>query len=74
MIRYYFLKKIINKLPEVIKKELEYMDSFIEEIDWSNPIDAVYTLNQEIKTGSGLTKEYAQSMMEVESSFFSAGS
>ena len=26
MIRYYFLKKIINKLPEVIKKELEYTD------------------------------------------------
>lgn len=47
--------------------------SFIEEIDWSNPIDAVYTLNQEIQKGSGLTADYAKGMMEIESSFFGAG-
>ena len=47
--------------------------SFIDSIDWSNPIDAVYTLNQEIQKGSGLTSDYAKGMMEIESSFFGAG-
>ena len=55
------------------KEDVQKLYSFIENIDWSNPIDAVYTLNQEIQKGSGLTADYAKSMMEVESSFFGAG-
>ena len=55
------------------KEDVQKLYSFIENIDWSNPIDAVYTLNQEIQKGSGLTADYAKGMMEVESSFFGAG-
>ena len=53
--------------------DVQKLYSFIEDIDWSNPIDAVYTLNQEIQKGSGLTADYAKGMMEIESSFFGAG-
>ena len=55
------------------KEDVQKLYSFIENIDWSNPIDAVYTLNQEIQKGSGLTVDYAKGMMEIESSFFGAG-
>ena len=55
------------------KEDVQKLYSFIEDIDWSNPIDAVYTLNQEIQKGSGLTADYAKGMMEIESSFFGAG-
>ena len=55
------------------EEDVQKVYSFIESIDWSNPIDAVYTLNQEIQKGSGLTAEYAKGMMEIESSFFGAG-
>ena len=55
------------------EEDVQKLYSFIEEIDWSNPIDAVYTLNQEIQKGSGLTADYAKGMMEIESSFFGAG-
>ena len=55
------------------EEDVHKLYSFIEEIDWSNPIDAVYTLNQEIQKGSGLTSDYAKGMMEIESSFFGAG-
>ena len=54
--------------------DVHQLASFVEDIDWSNPIDAVYRLNKEIETGSGLTKDYAQGMMDVGSSFFGAGS
>lgn len=55
------------------EEDVQKLYSFIEDIDWSNPIDAVYTLNQEIQKGSGLTADYAKGMMEIESSFFGAG-
>lgn len=55
------------------EEDVQKLYSFIEDIDWSNPIDTVYTLNQEIQKGSGLTSDYAKSMMEIESSFFGAG-
>jgi len=54
-------------------EEVKDLSYFIEKIDWSNPIDSAYALNQEIERGTGLTKEYAQGMLEVDSSFFSAG-
>ena len=55
------------------EEDAQKLYSFIEDIDWSNPIDAVYTLNQEIQKGSGLTADYAKGIMEIESSFFGAG-
>lgn len=56
------------------KEEMEELSSFIQDIDWSNPIEAAYKLNQEIATGTGLTKEYAQSIANMGSSFLSASS
>lgn len=56
------------------KQEMEEIASFIEDVDWTNPIEAVDRLNQELVSGSELTKQYAQGMLEVGSSFLGAGS
>ena len=56
------------------KEEMEELSSFIQNIDWSNPIEAAYRLNQEIATGTGLTKEYAQGIVNMGSSFLGASS
>lgn len=48
------------------------LQSFINDIDWSNPIEAMYSLNKEIANGSGLTQEYARKMKTLEGSAFSA--
>jgi hypothetical protein len=56
------------------KEEMEELSSFIQDIDWSNPIEAAHRLNQEISTGTGLTKEYAQNILNAGSSFLSASS
>ena len=55
------------------EEDVQKLYSFVKDIDWSNPIDTVYTLNQEIQKGSDLTSDYAKSMIEIESSFFGAG-
>ena len=54
--------------------ELEGLSDFITNVDWANPIEAVYQLNQEIERGSGLSQEFAKNMMSVQQGYFGAGS
>ena len=54
--------------------DIKSLSSFIEKINWTNPIEAVSTLNKEIETGTELTKNYAQSLLDADSSFLSASS
>lgn len=50
------------------------ISNFIQDIDWSNPIEAVYQLNQEIEHGSELTANLASQFLKVGSSAYDASS
>jgi hypothetical protein len=39
--------------------EVTELANFINSINWNDPIDAAHSLNQELKSGSGITQEYA---------------
>lgn len=55
-------------------EEVQTLKGLIDSIDWSNPIDAAYKLNQEVKNGTAITRKYAQEMLKAGDSFLSAGS
>ena len=55
-------------------KEVQELKGFIDSIDWSNPIDAAHKLNQEVKNGTAITRNYAQEMLKAGDSFLSADS
>lgn len=48
--------------------------NFFNEINFNNPIDALDTINDEIKNGTGYSRELAIVMKETNSSFLSASS
>lgn len=54
--------------------EMQDALNFFNEIDFSNPIDALDTINNEIKNGTGYSRELAIAMNEANSSFLSASS
>ena len=54
--------------------EMEEALNFFNEIDFNNPIDALDTINNEIKNGTGYSKELAIAMKEANSSFLSVSS
>lgn len=54
--------------------EMEDALNFFNEIDFNNPIDALDTINNEIKNGTGYSRELATAMKEANSSFLSASS
>ena len=54
--------------------EMEDALNFFNEIDFNNPIDALDTINNEIKNGTGYSRELAVAMKEANSSFLSASS
>jgi hypothetical protein len=64
-------KKVAETSSEA---DIESLSSFIEKINWTNPIEAVSTLNKEVETGTALTKNYAQSLLDANSSFLGASS
>ena len=55
-------------------EEVQTLKGLIDSIDWSNPIDAAYKLNQEVKNGTAITRKYAQEMLKAGDSFLGAGS
>ena len=55
-------------------EEVQTLKGLIDSIDWSNPIDAAYKLNQEVKSGTAITRKYAQEMLKAGDSFLGAGS
>ena len=54
--------------------EMQDALNFFNEIDFNNPIDALDTINNEIKNGTGYSKELAIAMKEANSSFLSVSS
>ena len=54
--------------------EVEELKSFISDTNWNSPIEAANALDEELETGSELTKTYAQQLLNVESSYLGAGS
>ena len=54
--------------------EMQDALNFFKEIDFNNPIDALDTINNEIKNGTGYSRELAIAMNEANSSFLSASS
>ena len=54
--------------------EIQEALDFFNEIDFSNPINALDTINKEIKTGTGYSKELAMAMKESNSSFLGMSS
>ena len=54
--------------------EVENLVSFIDEINWANPIQSAKALNDEIKKGSDLTKAFSQDLINANTSFLSAQS
>lgn len=54
--------------------EMKEALNFFNEIDFNNPIDALDTINNEIKSGTGYSKELAIAMKDANSSFLSASS
>ena len=55
------------------QQEVDQLTKFIEQINWSDPIDAAYKLNKELAYGSELTKGFAQAVNSLDSSFLGAG-
>ena len=54
--------------------EMEDALNFFETIDFSNPIDALDKINEEIRTGTGRSKELAIAMKEANGSFLGLSS
>jgi TP901 family phage tail tape measure protein len=52
---------------------IQSLDSFVSSIDWSNPIEAVYSLNQELANGTGLSQQFAAKMLVAGKNAYSAG-
>ena len=66
-----FITKALQGLEEA---DLYELADFIENIDWSSPIEAAYQLNREVNKGNGISKEFAENMTSVENGFLGAGS
>lgn len=54
--------------------EMKEALNFFNEIDFNNPIDALDTINNKIKNGTGYSKELAIAMKDANSSFLSVSS
>ena len=59
---------------EGTKEEVQELSEFIESISWEDPIQGAYQLNQEIKEGSALTKDFASVITSLDSEQFSISS
>ena len=55
-------------------EELQAVSDLVSEINWNNPIQAAARLNEEIQSGTPATREYAESLLQVENSVLGAGS
>lgn len=56
----------------IAKGRLNDIEKFVNQVDWSNPIEAAHRLRQEIEYGSGASIEYARNLLEVGKSAFGA--
>ena len=65
---------IRNILMEATAEEAQDAIDFFNELDFRNPIEALDKINEEIKTGSGYSRELALALKESGSSYLSVSS
>ena len=53
-------------------KDVQQIASFINNINWNDPIEAAARLNKELKVGTDLTKAYSLEILNANSSFLNA--
>ena len=57
------------------KEQVQELADFINnDVNWSNPIEAAYKLNREMKNGSETTKQFAKNLLSTENQFLGIGS
>ena len=56
------------------QKDIEQLSNFIDHIDWSDPINGAYELNQAISKGSEITRGFAETILAVDDGFLSSAS
>lgn len=49
------------------------LSTFVQNINWNNPINAMKAIQQEAKNGSAATKEFAQGLLDMSNSAIGAG-
>ena len=59
---------------EMTQKEAQGLADTISNINWANPIEATKQINQQLKTGSGASREFAAHIKDSNTSFFGLGS
>lgn len=66
--------QFIKTAIEGNKQQVNELSDFINEVDWSNPIEATNSLNKELRHGTSASKDFAQNIIDANQSFFGLGS
>ena len=66
--------KFMSMSLEMTKEEAQGLADTISNINWANPIEATKQINQQLKIGSGSSREFAQHIKDSNTSFFGLGS
>ena len=70
-----FLGQAVAGKDEVsARADVEELAEYINGINWANPIESMNQLNDTIANGTGLAKQFAQSIKDSNSAFLGAGS
>ena len=56
------------------QKDIDQLSNFIDHIDWSDPINGAYELNQAVSKGSEITRGFAETVLAVDDGFLSNAS
>ena len=56
------------------QEDVDNLSKFIESIDWTDPINGAYKLNQAVLKGSEITKGFAETILSVDDGFLSSAS
>ena len=56
------------------QKDVEQLSEFIDSIDWTDPINGAYKLNQAVSKGSEITRGFAETILSVDEGFLSSAS
>ena len=65
---------ITQSLDQGNVEKVNQLKTVIDSINWSNPLEGAYQLNQQVQYGTGLSKEYAKTLLDAGNQFFSLGS
>ena len=66
--------QFIKTAIEGNEQQINELSDFINEVDWSNPIEATNSLNKELRHGTSASKDFAQNIIDANQSFLGLGS